>query len=118
MKPFYSKELWDLEVNLEKAKEAVLWKFYPFEGVSKEEMREYEHKKILEQLIVDAKPCPFCGGKNLDFVYTEHQGHGECSFEGRIQCLDCRASKGEVSGYGEPYINDKIESFMKWNKRT
>ena len=75
-----------------------------------------------EQNIIDvrlnAKPCPFCGGKNLSFTYKTTYGHGESGFSNaRIICNDCSGSKGNYYGYGSPYIDDEIKAYLNWNKR-
>ena len=75
-------------------------------------------KNELNIIRESALPCPFCGSKNLDFFYKTQYGHGDISFEnGRICCMDCYGSKGNIHNYGKPTIKDEIEAYKQWNTR-
>lgn len=66
-----------------------------------------------------AKPCPFCGGTDLKFVYKMSRGHGDCGFEkARIECNGCSGAKGNGFAYGEPTEEDELKAWVQWNERT
>ena len=47
------------------------------------------------------KPCPFCGGNDLEFTYTTHYGHGDSTFShARVMCKSCKGAKGNGFYYG------------------
>lgn len=65
-----------------------------------------------------AKPCPFCGGKNLKFMYHMSYGHGDSGYSrGRIECGDCSGSKGNLCDYGEPGFEAERNAWNIWDTR-
>ena len=79
------------------------------------------YDKILDKAssIFELKPCPFCGGMELDFTYNEHRGHGDMSYtDFRIVCEnpDCLATKG-VSNWGGPDDSSYLQAVAAWNRR-
>lgn len=59
------------------------------------------------------KPCPFCGGSNLDISYGDIDG-----WIAHVECLDCDEVRGPMSEYK---YNDKPEAAedasRRWNIR-
>ena len=39
----------------------------------------------------ELKPCPFCGGNNIELRYG--YSYGRPNFHGKARCLDCNAVK-------------------------
>ena len=53
------------------------------------------------------KPCPFCGGENIDgFVYEDVAG-----LWWRVLCLDCMATLDDAT------IHQKFRVNVAWNRR-
>ena len=74
--------------------------------------------KDLKEIKQDAKPCPFCGGTDLQFICEISRGHGDCGFQhARIVCKSCGGSKGNGYGWGEPTNEDKVKAYLQWNER-
>lgn len=68
---------------------------------------------------MEKKPCPFCGGTNLELRHKINQGHGDCTFSDlRVVCLntDCEATRG-LSDYGRPGLGANTKAIEVWNKR-
>jgi Lar family restriction alleviation protein len=70
------------------------------------------------QAILDrAKPCPFCGGHDLDAEVDALDNYGQGNV-GYVQCTDCDI-RGPMSEYkyDDPMeaIGDAIE---RWNRRA
>ena len=61
----------------------------------------------------DLKPCPFCGGKNID-VDVEHFSHG-CVGHWFVRCMDCTATVGNPALIDKP--DTKYQAVKMWNVR-
>jgi hypothetical protein len=65
-----------------------------------------------------AKPCPFCKGTDLKWDYETRYGHGDSGFtNGRIFCVTCTGSKGDISGFGSPTMEIERFAWKQWNTR-
>ena len=53
---------------------------------------------------IELKPCPFCGGEDLDFIESE------CEQFVLVSCCDCCCSSCSD--------NDKEKAIKSWNTRT
>lgn len=51
----------------------------------------------------ELKPCPFCGGKNIDLV-------SHCAVIVFVQCDDCCATF--------PHFDSEEEAITAWNRRA
>jgi hypothetical protein len=64
------------------------------------------------------KPCPFCGSTNLNYRSNVQHGHGDCTFEGWIEC-GCGARNGFVGNWGMGSHEDEHNAWNKWDgKKT
>jgi len=61
------------------------------------------------------RPCPFCGSNDLEFNSEISHGHGDCGFEGWIECENCGARHGHVSDYGHPSLKDEHKAWNIWD---
>ena len=87
-------------------------------SVPKTDKKEEDKKLELQKAKENAKPCPFCGGNDLEFTYTTHYGHGDSTFShARVMCKSCKGAKGDGSYYGSPTIDDEISAYKQWNIR-
>ena len=83
-----------------------------------EKLEEKDYTTPPCEILKKAKPCGFCGSKDLYFTHNGvRYGHGDCGFSGgRIVCGSCGASKGNLSNMGfELEKEDKIELVENWN---
>lgn len=72
----------------------------------------------LDLLINNPAACPFCGGTKISFKYSTQQGHGDSGYSDlRVSCNNCDCSKGNLSNYGTPKIEDKLKLIEDWNNR-
>ena len=60
------------------------------------------------------KPCPFCGSTKLQYRSSVQYGHGDCTFEGWIEC-ECGARNGFVGDWGMPTNESEHKSWCKWD---
>jgi len=60
------------------------------------------------------KPCPFCGSTKLHYQSSIQNGHGDCTFEGWIEC-ECGARNGFVGDWGHPTSESEHKSWCKWD---
>jgi hypothetical protein len=60
------------------------------------------------------KPCPFCGSEKLSYRSNVSHGHGDCTFEGWIEC-ECGARNGFVGDWGMGSHKDEHDAWNKWD---
>lgn len=71
--------------------------------------------------MIDIKPCPFCGGTNLDIsaesdFYHLQKKHGNACID--IRCWNCHVDMFEHT-YSEKDYNKRREMLLtKWNRRN
>ncbi len=63
------------------------------------------------------KPCPLCGGTNIQLHYNTTYGHGDSGYsDGRFACAGCALAIGNKSDWGnfpeDPVILGLAE---RWN---
>ncbi len=69
---------------------------------------------------MEKKPCPFCGGTDLEIRWHWSHGHGDSGYSYlRVVCLgdECVATRG-FSDYGVPDASEKQVVWDEWNKRV
>jgi hypothetical protein len=60
------------------------------------------------------KPCPFCGSTKLTYASSVQYGHGDCTFEGWIEC-ECGARNGFVGDWGHSTDRAEHEAWCIWD---
>lgn len=101
---------------------ALIEEFIDLEKTEQEFIQEMNRIKDLDNeldfLLSNSAPCPFCSETKLSFNYSTSYGHGDMGFSNlRISCNNCHCSKGNLSNYGYPTIEDKIKLLTEWNNR-
>ena len=65
------------------------------------------------------KPCPFCGGRNLElnFDMSKSGPYGEKQFICEVRCLKCGAKLASYGWNADPCIA-KQDAIRQWNSRA
>ena len=62
----------------------------------------------------ELKPCPFCGGTNLQINAEDIDGYMAC-----VRCWDCDDMQGPASAYKYRDVEKaKADAIQQWNKRA
>ena len=63
-----------------------------------------------------SRRCPVCGSLNLSFQSKIEYGHGDCTFDGWIECGECGSTFAHVGDYGHPTTASELSAWEKFNK--
>jgi hypothetical protein len=61
------------------------------------------------------RPCPFCNSTDLGFTSNVSYGHGDCGYNGWIECQNCGAQHGHVFDYGYPDEESEHKAWCIWD---